>query len=222
MAHAIHTVLLLSLLFWTNEGRGEETGGAGPLRVLSRDALVSILPPDTHLMLDPSPIEQFLIALDSAPPDWKTVYGRGHHDPGHDDRLFALNRKRDAMRSGRQPLAWRVTFSWTGELSPFNADEAGFPVAVGPKFITTGWGLVRFKPEDVPGNLVATAGGKLKTQIERKLEAGESVEVDVLMTGRLVPDESIIYDFSHDEEGLGLIMPFVRVERVDLIMTPPK
>jgi hypothetical protein len=37
------------------------------------------------------------------------------------------------------------------------------------------------------------------------------------MTGRLVPDESLVYDFSHDQEGRGLIMPFVRVEQVDFL-----
>jgi hypothetical protein len=34
----------------------------------------------------------------------------------------------------------------------------------------------------------------------------------VVMTGRLIPDESVVYDFSHDQDGLGLIMPVVRVE----------
>jgi hypothetical protein len=41
------------------------------------------------------------------------------------------------------------------------------------------------------------------------------------MTGRLIPQESIVYDFSHDEEGLGLIMPLVRVEQVDFVMPRP-
>jgi hypothetical protein len=30
-----------------------------------------------------------------------------------------------------------------------------------------------------------------------------------------------VYDFSHDEEGLGLIMPFVKVERVDFVFPKP-
>jgi hypothetical protein len=36
--------------------------------------------------------------------------------------------------------------------------------------------------------------------------------------GRLVPEESIVYDFSHDEEGLGLIMPIVRIERIEYLL----
>jgi len=41
------------------------------------------------------------------------------------------------------------------------------------------------------------------------------------MTGRLIPGESLVYDFSHEEEGLGLIMPFVRVEQVDFVLPAP-
>jgi len=39
------------------------------------------------------------------------------------------------------------------------------------------------------------------------------------MTGRLIPDESVVYDFSHDQEGLGVIMPVVKVERLDYLLT---
>ena len=39
------------------------------------------------------------------------------------------------------------------------------------------------------------------------------------MTGRLIPDEPVVYDFSHDQEGLGLIMPVVKVERLDYLLT---
>jgi hypothetical protein len=38
------------------------------------------------------------------------------------------------------------------------------------------------------------------------------------MTGKLIPEESLIYDFSHDQAGLGMIMPVVRVERIDYVM----
>lgn len=37
------------------------------------------------------------------------------------------------------------------------------------------------------------------------------------MTGRLISEESIVYDFSHEEEGRGLIMPVVRIERMDYL-----
>jgi hypothetical protein len=38
------------------------------------------------------------------------------------------------------------------------------------------------------------------------------------MLGRLVPDESLVYDFSHDEAGVGVIMPVVRIERVEYLL----
>ncbi|MBI5673857.1 MAG: hypothetical protein HZC50_11600 [Nitrospirae bacterium] len=46
------------------------------------------------------------------------------------------------------------------------------------------------------------------------------MEVVVVMAGALIPSESIIYDFSHEEEGVGLIMPVVRVEQVEVVLKP--
>jgi hypothetical protein len=42
--------------------------------------------------------------------------------------------------------------------------------------------------------------------------------VTVAMTGRLIPEESIIYDFAHEEPGQGMIMPVVRVQRIDYLL----
>ena len=84
----------------------------------------------------------------------------------------------------------------------------------------TSWGMIRFKPEEAPGNLSVSTDLFHREQLQRQLEQGRPVEIDVVMTRRLVPKESIVYDFSHDEEGLGLIMPFVRVEQVDFVMEP--
>lgn len=216
----VRTATLAFVLLTTIEGWGQDIGGPGPLQLLSLDDLQAILPSSTHLMVQPSAIEQFLAELDGLPPDWPTVYGHGHHDPGHDDRLFALNRERDAKREGRPALSKQLAFSWTGELSRYDPHIGGFPVALGPKFMKTSWGMVRFKPEEAPGNLSVTTELLHRERLQRQLEQGQSVEIDVVMTGKLVPEESIVYDFSHDEEGLGLIMPFVRVERVDFVMKP--
>jgi hypothetical protein len=146
------------------------------------------------------------------------VYGHGHHDPGHDERLFNLNRERDAAREGRPALTRRVAFIWSGELSRFDPEARGFPVSVGPEFTQTGWGIVRFKPEEAPGNLRVMPNQTLVGPINRRLAAHEKVEVFVVMSGTLIPSESIVYDFSHEEEGRGLIMPVVRVERVDVLL----
>ena len=209
------TLLLLGSLSPVSM-RAEESAGVRPLRNGLAVALAS-LPAQTHLLLDQQSIEQFLVELDGAPPDWATVYGQGHHDPGHDERLFALNRERDARREGKAPLEWLIAFVWLGELSGFDEQEGGFRVVLGPKFNRTAWGEVRFKHEDLPSTLIALAGqgtAKLRTRIQQ----GTPAPVAVLITGRLIPEESLMYDFSHEAEGLGLIMPVVRVEAVDFVL----
>jgi hypothetical protein len=214
-------VLFLTFTFpLLAETRGQEPGGPGPLRHVAIGQLEAVVPVGTELMIQPAAIERFLEELDGQPPDWATIYGGGHHDAGHDDRLFALNRERDAKREGRTALAKRIAFVWTGSLSRYDAAVGGFPVALGPNVIKTGWGMVRFKPEEAPGNLSVVTDGPDRIRLERLLTRGEPVEIDVVMTGRLIQEESIVYDFSHDEEGLGLIMPFVRIEQVAFVAPP--
>jgi hypothetical protein len=198
-------------------GKGEEAGLGGLLH-LSWDSLLAALPADTHLLLDPVAIDRFLDELDGSPPNWAVLYGGGHHDPRYDDRLFAFNRERDAIRAGRPVLSWTITFVWSGEVGGYDAKTGRYPVALGPKFISTRWGLVRFKPEEVPGNLALVGNEAQRKELERALERRRALEIDVVMTGRLVPEESLVYDFSHDEEGQGVIMPFVRVNRVDFLL----
>lgn len=212
--------LLLTLLLCGSlipgTAEAEESAGVRPLRNGLAAALES-LPAQTHLLLDQPSIEQFLVELDGAPPDWVTVYGQGHHDPGHDERLFALNRERDARREGKAPLEWLIAFVWLGELSGFDEQEGGFRVVLGPKFNRTAWGEVRFKHEDLPSTLIALAGQET-ARLRARIQRGTPVPVAVLITGRLIPEESLMYDFSHEAEGLGLIMPVVRVEAVDFVL----
>ncbi|OQW34017.1 MAG: hypothetical protein A4E19_19035 [Nitrospira sp. SG-bin1] len=188
-----------------------------PLRAIYPATLPSILPSDTHLLIEPNAIEAFLRALEGVPPNWATVYGRGHHDPGHDERLFNLNRERDAAREGNPVLNWRVAFVWPGELSQFDVETRSYAVAVGPEFNPTRWGLVRFKPEEFPSNLRVRPDKNLADRIKRSLAEHANVSVSVVMVGMLIPSESIIYDFSHDAEWVGVIMPVVRVERVEVL-----
>lgn len=186
-----------------------------PLLAIRLSDIRTVLPPDSHLLIDPVAIEDFLETLEGTPPDWVTVYGHGHHDPGHDERLFNLNRERDARREGSDALHWRIAFLWSGELSAYDPDTGGFRVALGPRFTPTSWGVVRFKYEDLPGNLIAVPLPDQREVLRQRVEQGRSSDIDVVMIGRLVPEESLVYDFSHDQhdqEGLGLIMPVVRVE----------
>ena len=196
--------------------------GLRPLRTIPPAKLASILPSDTHALIDRSAIEAFLVALEGAPPDWATVYGQGHHDPGHDERLFNLNRERDAARERNPVLNWHVAFVWPGELSQFDPETKGYAVAVGPEFNSTRWGIVRFKPEEFPNNLRVRPDKKLAGRISRSLAKREKAHVLVVMAGVLIPSESIIYDFSHEEERVGLIMPVVRVEQVEVLFGEPQ
>jgi hypothetical protein len=200
------------------EGWGEEAIGTRPLLTIAHKDLHSILPPDCHILIDPHSIEQFLDALDGNPPDWGLVYGHGHHDPDHDERLFTLNRERDAKRAVKKALQWTVVFLWSAELSRYDPTTGGFGLAIGPIFTPTRWGVVRFKPEEVPSNLVVIPDSSTRDVLRRQLDAGRKIDIEIAMVGRLIPDESLVYDFSHDEEGLGIIMPVVRIERVEYLL----
>jgi len=216
---ALSVIAVFSLIMGPiGEGRAEEGIGTSPLLTIAPKDLHRILPADSHLLIDPHSIEQFLDALDGAPPDWAMVYGHGHHDPEHDERLFRLNRERDAKRAGKEALTWLIAFLWSGELSRYEPEVGGFPISMGPIFTPTRWGMVRFKAEDLPGNLVAIPGAGERDRLRRQIEAGQKVEIEIAMIGRLIPEESLVYDFSHGEEGQGLIMPVVRVERVEYLL----
>jgi hypothetical protein len=84
--------------------RSEDDPRPRPLREISLAELDQLLPSGTHLLVNRVAMEFFLAALEGVPPDWTTVYGHGHHDPGHDERLFSLNRERDAAREGNPTL----------------------------------------------------------------------------------------------------------------------
>jgi hypothetical protein len=212
--HAIAQTLLCLLIVIPAFSYAEDADGVRLL--LIQNQLRAILPEGTRLLDDADVIERFLEALDGTPPNWKEVYG--YDGVGHDERLFALNRERDRLREGNDGLRSRLTFLWSGELSTYDSEKVGFHVAIGPKLILTQWGLVRFKPENMPSNLVAVPPPKLAEQLRIRVSKGERIEVDVAITGWLLLDESIIYDFAHDEPGQGMVMPVVRAERVDYIL----
>lgn len=192
-----------------------EPSGTRPLIGLAQHEVARAIPSDATLLEEPAAIERFLAEIDGRPPEWSAVLG--HHAGGHDERLFALNRERDAARVGKAGLGRRVAFLWEGELSGYEATLGGYRVAIGPRMIATGWGLVRFKPEGLPSTLVAGPPPALKEFLRKKQADGEKITIAVAMTGRLVPEESILYDMAHGEAGRGLIMPVVLVERLDYL-----
>ena len=173
----------------------------------------------TRLLHDPVSIEEFLEELDGAPPDWPEIHG--NHEQPDDESLFALNRDRDRLRAGRPALSQRITFLWEGLLSNYVPDQCGFLVAIGPAMIDTKWGMVRFKPESLPAELIAVPAPRVRKFLQTKLARGENVRLAVAMTGHVVPDEALIYDFGHEDRHQGMIMPMVRVEQIDYFLTIP-
>jgi hypothetical protein len=218
------TLWVIAALFlaigFVGRGWAEDAVGARPLQTIAHKNIGRILPPDCRILIDPSSIEQFLDALDGHPPDWEQVYGHGHHDhdPAQDERLFALNRERDAKRTGNPALTQLISFMWFGELSRYDVKAGGFRVVIGPKLTPTRWGVVRFKYEDLQGELVAKVSAPLRDELEQRLLQGEKIDITVAMTGRLIPEESVVYDFSHDQAGVGVVMPVVKVERLDYVL----
>ena len=197
---------------------GEDAYVSRLLVFANQQALPSLLPKDTHILHDPVAIEKYLEALDGSPPNWAELHGKD--GARHDEMLFALNRARDRLRAGRPALSERITFLWDGVLSTYVQEKASFLVAIGPEVIATQWGLVRFKPESLPAELLAVPPPDFTESLQARVARGENVKVIVAMTGRLVPDEALIYDFAHDEPGQGMVMPMVRVERIDYLMPP--
>ncbi len=214
LPHAIAQALLGLLIIMPTLSIAQEANGVRPL--LTPDEFQSIFHHDTGPLDNAESIERFLDSLDEAPPNWKEVYG--NHNEGHDERLFALNRERDRLREGRDGLTSRLMFLWSGELSTYDSERGGFHVAIGPKLIPTRWGVVRFKPERLPSNLVAVPPPTLNELLQKRMRKGERIEIDVAITGQLIPDESIIYDFAHEEPGQGMVMPVVGVERMDYVL----
>jgi hypothetical protein len=192
---------------------GDDMPASRLLLVTNEQGIQPLLPKATLLLHDPVAIEKFLSVLDGAPPDWAKLHG--NDGDGHDERLFSLNRERDRLRSGTPALAQRITFLWEGQLSTYMPDQAGFLVAVGPEVIATKWGLIRFKPESLHAELVAVPQNDLREALQARMARGESVKVVVAMTGQLVPNEALIYDFAHEDRSQGMIMPMVRVEQID-------
>ena len=199
---------------------GEETSPSRLLLITkTQDDLPLFLPMGTRLLRDPVEIENFLQELDDAPPAWTDIHG--NYEQPDDEGLFVLNRERDRLRAGRPALSQMITFLWEGLLSSYVPDQCGFLVAVGPEIIDTKWGVVRFKPQSLPAELLAVPAPLFREFLQAKLARDENVRLVVAMTGFVVPDEALIYDFAHEDRHQGMIMPVVRVQRIDYFFPIP-
>ena len=154
----------------------------------------------------------FLAELEGSPPKWDEL----HHRQGeeHGERLFTLNRARDEMREGHPLLKQRIAFVWSGILRNFDSKHRGFTVAMGPELTHTTWGLMRFKPVQLPEEMIAIPSAAHLPLLKAKILEGEEIDIVILFVGTLVQSESIMYSFSHDEKEEGMIMPFVHIDEV--------
>ena len=216
MRHVFPLILVVLFVATTTRASGEDSPGGRLLLLAHRQDLQSLLPTGTQLLHDPVAIERFLDAVDGSPPKWVDLHGP--HGSHQDERLFALNRERDRLRADREALTMRITFLWQGALSTYLPDRGAFLVAIGPEVIPTKWGLIRFKAEGLPAELVAVPPPASRDSLRARVARDESITVIVAMTGRLVPEESILYDFAHEDPGQGMVMPVVRVERIDYFL----
>ena len=186
--------------------------GIAELFELSSNPIHAQLSSSTRALLTSVEQESFLRELDGLAPNWSLL----HDQPGeeHGQRLFAFNRARDEARESHSLLGQRIAFLWSGILRKYVPEYQGFTVAMGPELTTTNWGIVRFKPIGLPDEMIAVPSLSLRTTLQGQLDRGEQIEIKILFAGRLIQDESVMYAFSHDGSGDGMIMPVVRVEEV--------
>lgn len=193
--------------------------GVRPLHAAQDNSWTSLIPRGTLFLNDPATIESFLRQLEGSPPDWKYLYGSNIDE--RYDRLLAEMEKRDAARVGHPMLKQRIAFLWHGSLTSYRPQHKGFGVAIGPAQITTRWGIVRFKIAKDPFEMVAVPPANNTLEAIQALRGkGESVEVIILYAGTLMPEESMLYDFSTETEGEGMILPIVSLEQVDYVWLP--
>lgn len=184
------------------------------------EALHEMIPKKVRLLLLPQELENFLQELEGRPPDWAAL-----QDPDHtkqSENLFQLNRTRDEARGIHEDLLQQpLAFVWSGILRKYVPEYQGFSVALGPEFTMTSWGVVRFKPMGLPDYLVAIPSPELADQLLMQQKQGKQLDIIVVWVGRLVPEESLIYGFSHEEEGVGMVMPVVLIQDVKYFLPIP-
>jgi hypothetical protein len=211
-------LLLGAVAVFTGAASADDNLGGRLVQLAREQPLESALPKDARLLREPHVIEQLLEELDGLPPDWGAL--RNEHGYRDDERVFALNRERDQRRSGRAIHRQRVTFLWGGLLRRYLPEKSGFAVAIEPQEIPTRWGLVQFKLYSLPLEWLAVPSADLAVTLRIRLSRGEMIVVLVAMTGRLLEDETIIYDLLDRDRRQGILMPVVRLERIDYLMPP--
>ena len=213
----IYASLLVFLTFCPWGSLAQRVEVVKPLYRYGEVEVSSVVGEQTLLLNSLQALELFLEDLDGGPPEWRSIYGSG--DDAHMERLFDVNRARDRGREGRPELGRRVAFVWEGVVTRLDPKTGGLRLAIGPKKIKTGWGVVRFKPYGLPPGLVAVPEKTFAEELQGKKDRGETIDIDLWLVGHLIPDEPIIYGFAHEEPGQGMVMPVVAIEQIEYFLT---
>ncbi len=201
-------------------GNTEDNIGIQPLQQRKEQSIQELLPPFVSPLFGPQEIEHFLERLEGNPPNWT----QQHHTDitEQSERLFQLNRLRDAARlSKNEMLAQPIAFLWTGTLRQYLPEYQGFSLALGPVHTHTSWGTIRFKVLNLPDFLIGTATPDIQKELLARQKLGEHIEIAIVCIGTLIPEESVIYAFSHDTPQEGMILPVVSVQRLLYVLEIP-
>lgn len=189
--------------------------GVKPLLLTDGKPLSTFVPEGTLFLNDPETLDRFLKNLEGSPPDWKFLFGSNVDE--RYDRLFEETEKRDAARIGNTTANQFLAFIWEGDLTSYRPEHKGFGVAIGPSQIPTTWGIIRFKIANQPSEMVAIPPSSLLEELQKKRLHHEQVEVTILFIGKLIPEESLMYDFSTAKEGEGMILPIVHLTQIEYL-----
>ena len=205
--------------FTNTQSQTDTANGVQPLVELNGQAIQDFIPDHVQPLIVPQEIEQFFQLLENTPPDWTQL--RHENITKQSERLFEFNRQRDTVRMGKNALLKQpVAFLWAGILRHYLPEFQGFAVALGPELTSTSWGIVRFKPINLPDYIVAVPALDLRKKLLTRQQHGEHIEIWVVCMGTLVSDESLIYGFSHDGHQDGMVLPVVSVQTILYLLKP--
>ncbi len=193
--------------------------GIQPLLELEGQTIQDLLPSAIRPLIIPMEIEEFLNKLDGQPPDWTQFR---HTDMAEQsERLFQFNRQRDTARTTKTTLLKQpVAFVWAGFLRDYLPEFQGFSLALGPELTNTSWGIIRFKPVDLPDYLVAVPSIHLRKHLLTRQKQGEPIEIMIVCIGNVISQESLIYAYSHDGHQDGMILPVVSIQKLIYVLKP--
>lgn len=218
--HAIQVILTITIVCLlgalpsvSHASNNESTIGIQSLQDLHGRPPSTLVSLPYHPLLTAQELEGYLSQLEGTIPPWHQLSSQDINKQS--ERLLQFNRQRDEQREQKHSIAHQpIAFVWAGELREYNEEYQGFQIALGPEIMPTAWGLVRFKPRDIPNFMIATVSPEQKASILNNSQAPASKDIGILFMGTLVEGESIMYAFSHDGDHEGMILPVVNITAI--------